>query len=314
MRAGECLTGPPFLRDSEVATIYAHLHEEPAATDEARGAGPPVEAVAIRAIAKRPDDRFSTAGEMAGALRAHPGSAPMRRRTPGIGKRVRGLAAAAAGLAIVVGVVAFVLSRGEGDGDPQRRQRMWGGPARNARRHRPRTGEPIEASDREVQPGRGDRPKIDVGSGSIWIAGGQTGLFGVELDSGDVTQHVSTDIVVEVLVADRLVWSGEAPGLAVVDPAVAEIIEEIRVVRPEISINPQACTISRPGSVGSGRSSRKAPSRRSPRGRSKSSDGPSCPAPTTSTSRMTPCSCLTGSEASFASSILEPSRSAMRSP
>ena len=37
----------------------------------------------------------------------------------GIRRRVRGLAAAAAGLAIVVGVVAFVLSRGEGDGDPQ---------------------------------------------------------------------------------------------------------------------------------------------------------------------------------------------------
>jgi len=240
----ECLTGaPPFRRDSEVATIYAHLHEEPAATDGARGAGPPVEAVAIRAIAKRPDDRFSTAGEMAGALRAHPGSAPTRRRTPGIRKTgVRGLAAAAAGLAIVVGVVAFVLSRGEGDRDPQTTTEDVGAvPLGTLVGIDPRTGEPIEVLPTgRFNPDVGDRPKIDVGSGSIWIAGGQTGLFGVELDSGDVTQQVSTDIVVEVLVADRLVWSGEAPGLAVVDPAVAEIIEEIRVVPPEISINPQA--------------------------------------------------------------------------
>jgi hypothetical protein len=135
-----------------------------------------------------------------------------------------------------------VLSRGEGDRDPQTTTEDVGAvPLGTLVGIDPRTGEPIEVLPTgRFNPDVGDRPKIDVGSGSIWIAGGQTGLFGVELDSGDVTQQVSTDIVVEVLVADRLVWSGEAPGLAVVDPAVAEIIEEIRVVPPEISINPQA--------------------------------------------------------------------------
>jgi Protein kinase domain len=238
----ECLTGlPPFRRDSEVATVYAHLHEAPAPTGGSRGTASPVEAVAIRAMAKRPQDRFATAGEMAGALRTPPTSAPARGK-PGIRRQGwKGLAAAVAALAILGGVLVTVLSGNEEDGTPPSTDGNQGAFAPGTLVGiDPRTGEPIETlRTGRYDPDVADRPKIDVGSGSIWVAGGQTGLFGVDLDSGDVSQPASRDHVVEVLVAERLVWSGEAPGLAVVDPAVAEVIEEIRVLPPDILINPQ---------------------------------------------------------------------------
>jgi serine/threonine-protein kinase len=239
----ECLTGtPPFRRDSEVATIYAHLHEAPAPTDGSRGSASSVEAVAIRAMAKRPQDRFPSAGEMARALRVLPHSTPTR-RTPGVWKPGRkGLAAAAVGLVVAIGALAVVLSRSDEDGPQPPPTRTQGSIAPGTLVGiDPQSGEWIETlRTGTYNSDVADRPKIDVGAGSIWVAGGQTGLFGVDLDSGDVSQPVSRDHVVEVLVAERLVWSGEAPGLAVVDPAVVEVIEEIRVVPPEVLINPQA--------------------------------------------------------------------------
>jgi serine/threonine protein kinase len=86
----ECLTGaPPFRRDSEVATVYAHLHETPAPTDGSHGAAP-AEAVAIRAMAKRPQDRFATAGEMAEALRSQPKCAFPSQSDQGVDRHGRG--------------------------------------------------------------------------------------------------------------------------------------------------------------------------------------------------------------------------------
>ena len=73
-----CLTGrPPFARDSEFATLRAHLEEEPPAP----GVSPGVDAAVRRAwLAKRPEDRYATAGEFADAL-------TLRRRghTPAVG-------------------------------------------------------------------------------------------------------------------------------------------------------------------------------------------------------------------------------------
>jgi predicted Ser/Thr protein kinase len=237
----ECLTGsPPFRRDSEVATMYAHLHEAPASIDGSARRASDVAAVAMRAMAKRPDDRFATAAEMAGRLRSVRDAAPTLTTLGDRKPRRNGLVAAIA--LLIVGVLAFALSRGDEDATPPATTGTEAAVAPGTLVGiDPQTGEPIEKlRTGRYNPDVGDRPKIDVGSGSIWIAGGQTGLFGVDVDSGDVSQPASRDHVVEVLAAERLVWSGEAPGVAVVDPAVVEVIEEIRVVPPDISINPQA--------------------------------------------------------------------------
>ena len=71
----ECLTGaPPFRKDTEVATIYAHLEEDvPKASFKRPGLSALLSSVVAKAMAKRPDDRFATAGEMAEALRGSSG-------------------------------------------------------------------------------------------------------------------------------------------------------------------------------------------------------------------------------------------------
>jgi len=65
------LTGSvPFARESDAATITAHLHDAPPRPSEARGVDPAFDAVIARALAKEPADRFATAGALALAAQA----------------------------------------------------------------------------------------------------------------------------------------------------------------------------------------------------------------------------------------------------
>ena len=118
-----CLTGrPPFARDSEFATLRAHLEDEPPAP----GVSPGVDAAVRRALAKRPEDRYPTAGDFAAALTAaaedtRPPSEPAtrvmrspRRRRP----LLLWLAAAVAVLALAAGGAFWLHGRGGGgDGE-----------------------------------------------------------------------------------------------------------------------------------------------------------------------------------------------------
>ena len=67
----ECLAGrPPFERDTPVATLYAHLEESPPSLSSGEESSRrDLQPVIVRAMAKRPDDRFATAGELARATR-----------------------------------------------------------------------------------------------------------------------------------------------------------------------------------------------------------------------------------------------------
>jgi YVTN family beta-propeller protein len=102
----ECLTGePPFKRDSEAAIIFAHLEEEPPSP-------PGLEIVVARALAKAPEERYSSGAELVAAARealGMDGPAPWW-RTPVI-VSVIGAALALAAL------LAFLLARG-GPGGP----------------------------------------------------------------------------------------------------------------------------------------------------------------------------------------------------
>ena len=68
----QCLTGePPFARDTSVASIYAHLSEEPPMVTSARPELPSgLDAVIARALAKLPARRFPTCADMMSAARA----------------------------------------------------------------------------------------------------------------------------------------------------------------------------------------------------------------------------------------------------
>jgi serine/threonine protein kinase len=66
-----CLTGePPYVRDSDVALLQAHLNDPPPAPSRVRSDVPgPVDAVVARAMAKAPAARYRGAGALASDLR-----------------------------------------------------------------------------------------------------------------------------------------------------------------------------------------------------------------------------------------------------
>src|SRR4051794_24477321 len=68
----EALVGEvPFPRDSEVAVIYAHLEEEPPRVSERRpGVPAALDAVVARAMAKDPERRWQSGGDLVAAARA----------------------------------------------------------------------------------------------------------------------------------------------------------------------------------------------------------------------------------------------------
>jgi serine/threonine protein kinase len=67
----ECLVGePPFRREQDAAVMYAHLHDPPPSASAQRPELPGgVDQVIEKAMAKRPVDRFATAGELAAAFK-----------------------------------------------------------------------------------------------------------------------------------------------------------------------------------------------------------------------------------------------------
>lgn len=66
----ECLTGEiPFDRPNEVAVLWAHVHEDPPRVTDKRPEVPGgLDEVIVRALAKHPDDRYMTCGELVAQL------------------------------------------------------------------------------------------------------------------------------------------------------------------------------------------------------------------------------------------------------
>jgi serine/threonine-protein kinase len=66
----ECVTGVvPFRRDRPLAVVFAHLSEAPPRADERRDVPQALADAAAKAMAKDPDDRFSSCGELFQAAR-----------------------------------------------------------------------------------------------------------------------------------------------------------------------------------------------------------------------------------------------------
>ncbi len=108
----ECLTGQsPFPRATDVALLWAHVHEEPTPPSKAKADLPKeLDTVLTRALAKEPGRRYRSAGELVAATRSAlrlvdaPPAAGARSRTRiGIG--------AAAVLLVLAALAAFLLMR-----------------------------------------------------------------------------------------------------------------------------------------------------------------------------------------------------------
>lgn len=110
----ECLTGArPFERESELALIYAHLNDSPAPITDLRPELPAAfDGVMGTALAKAPDGRFATCGELVAAARAALAGKPYARSS----RRRRHVLVAAAVLLIAagVGIAGYEWPRGNG--------------------------------------------------------------------------------------------------------------------------------------------------------------------------------------------------------
>ena len=86
------LTGcAPFERDGDEARLWAHLTElPPAASDRAPAVPPELDAVIARALAKNPDDRYPSAGDLGRAAIAAAGREEVRERRARGRRRRRG--------------------------------------------------------------------------------------------------------------------------------------------------------------------------------------------------------------------------------
>jgi YVTN family beta-propeller protein len=195
----ECLTGTlPFRRDSEVATIFAHLEEPPpAASDHRRDLPPELDGVLVRGMAKDPGDRYESCDALIAAARAAVGlDAEPARRTRSL-LLVAGLAT------LLAGAIAIVLLRGGEDRAAGARApgavvRIDPDTARVSARH-------------EV----GGRPAaVAAGAGTVWVASAlDSSLWRVEPRSGGVKRIKTSGLPRDLAYYQGLIYvSSEGPG------------------------------------------------------------------------------------------------------
>lgn len=109
----ECLTGErPFERESELALVYAHLNDAPPHVTDLRPELPEaLDNVIATALAKEPDERYASCGELVAAGRAALAGKPYGRRSR---RRRRSLVAVAVLLvAAALGIAGYEWTRGE---------------------------------------------------------------------------------------------------------------------------------------------------------------------------------------------------------
>jgi len=231
----EAIAGrPPFTRETEIATLYAHLEQDPPALSSvAAGSPPALDAVVAKALAKDPSERYATAGAFARDARRAIGVSsgerdavpvtPNRRRMAWIG----GLVA----LAAIVAFAAFALSSG---GEPDEADRPGPPPTPRVKpaavRLDPETGT-VAASIggftyRNVPTFVGD---LAAGEGGVW-AGTPPFIHHLDPNTETIRASVRMGFPFGVLaVAFRTVWVAKGDEIGRINPATDQPLRTLRL-------------------------------------------------------------------------------------
>jgi predicted Ser/Thr protein kinase len=232
----ECLAGaPPFARETEIATLYAHLEEPPPSTTSSpSGPSRELDRVIGRAMAKRPGDRYETAGEFARAARhalgivSGEGDVVSERPRPGDRRLLAGI-----GAVVAVAAIAVILATRGGPGpDRSTGGAPVGPPLGSVVRLDPATGKLAQTiSGISVAQGAGRVSGLAAGEGGVWV-GSQPNVEHIDPVSGDVRGTILVQsFFVQPVVGFRTVWVESLQGeLLRINPATDSLLPPIRLV------------------------------------------------------------------------------------
>jgi ABC-type branched-subunit amino acid transport system substrate-binding protein len=200
----ECLSGaPPFRRETEGETLWAHMQEQPAPLR----AHPRLDPVLRKALAKDREKRYATCAELidaaATALGLGAAIAPRRPHLPAA-LRSRARLLVGGGLLLLAAVVAAVLATGGTD------ERSQGQPLGNGvAAIDPADGRVTSFTDSEVPPGN-----VAVGEGGVWVLDNEAQTVSrIDPDTKEVTETFDTPgLPSELAVGEGALWVGIAGG------------------------------------------------------------------------------------------------------
>jgi serine/threonine protein kinase/Tol biopolymer transport system component len=155
----ECLTGaPPFHRKSDVATLWAHVRDDPPSLSDAGPDLEPVDPIIRRSLQKKPERRYESCAALSDELRAVLPDAPAGAR---ISRRTKIFAGAAFAVAVLA---TAILTAGLTSSSPP--ARFHAPPADSVVAFDPGTGKLVGSP---IRVGRG--PDQIVASGhNLWVA------------------------------------------------------------------------------------------------------------------------------------------------
>jgi YVTN family beta-propeller protein len=221
---------PPFQRDTEVATLYAHLEQDPPrlASD---GSGPvrELDHVVTKAMAKRPSERYPSAGEFARAARHAVGVSSGERETAAPPSPRRRVLAAVAAIAVALAVVGLALALSSGDdGTPPAGPAATGSLTNVVQRIDPETGEVMQSIGGIVHKQENLRVSgFAAGEGGLWVTN-FANLQHVDPVSATVRGNVPIQSpFLTPVVAFRTVWIATDDAVERVNPATDELLRPI---------------------------------------------------------------------------------------
>jgi ABC-type branched-subunit amino acid transport system substrate-binding protein/DNA-binding beta-propeller fold protein YncE len=197
----ECLAGaPPFRRETEAETLWAHLQEEPPPL----GGRPELDPPLRTALAKEKKERYGTCAELTDAARAALGLA-----APAIARRAAGRfrlqhAILAAGLVVLAAVAAAIATMGGGDeasGEP---------PIGNGIAAIGPDGHKIAAFvEAATAPSN-----IAVGEGAVWVLNTENDTVSrIDAETHAVTGRFRTRrVATDIAAGEGALWLGNAGG------------------------------------------------------------------------------------------------------
>jgi serine/threonine-protein kinase len=244
--AYECLTGlVPFPRDRETAVMYAHLKAPPPRVSATRDGIPgPVDEVVAKGMAKRPEDRYRSAGAFASALQRTLAPERPGRQSEVPVRRPRWLVPAGAGVLVAVVAIALLIGRGGGS-IPKAAPSSRGAAA-------PSFTGVVELSSDGQRVGRGIPIRfvqslatldkgIAVGDGFVWVFDGDlNAVHKISPVNGTLIGTISVLHPLGLAFANDVVWTAQG-GLAGGYDAMFRIDPATNSVSAPIRVGPTCC-------------------------------------------------------------------------